>query len=151
MQSTYIVNAPLLFAGIWNIVKHMVDKEVQKKTHIYSNFPKHLFEHTLMKDKTPTFLKGTCVEELWTEPGPWEEELALAEKENRLYLENDFLFEKYFASQRELRGRLKWQNSKKEPVTKNSTLESIMTQITIQEHRIKRPKSAMICKSMSFL
>lgn len=97
----YIINAPFLFSGLWNIIKHMIDKDIQKKIHIYSNVPKHLFEKVFIKERTPLFLNGLCKDNLWNEPGPWEEEIYKAKQNNRLCMENNFLFEKFFLSERE--------------------------------------------------
>ena len=53
LHEMYIINAPLLFSGLWNIIKHMIDKDIQKKIHIHSNVPKHLYENVFVLDKTP--------------------------------------------------------------------------------------------------
>lgn len=71
LHEMYIINAPFIFTGIWNIIKLMIDKDIQKKIHIYSNTPKKLHENVFIKEFIPDFFEGQCHEPLHIEPGPW--------------------------------------------------------------------------------
>lgn len=75
LQEMYIVNAPLIFAGIWKIIKLWIDKDIQKKIHIYSGIPHNIFVNLFQPESMPSFFKGSCQDELSDDPGPWREEL----------------------------------------------------------------------------
>jgi len=72
----FIINVPLFFYGIWNVVKHFVDEKTRKKIHILgSGYKKELFQYVDEKD-LPDFLGGKATEEdygvnLTKEQGPW--------------------------------------------------------------------------------
>jgi hypothetical protein len=76
MGEMYIVNAPMLFYGIWNIVKLWIDDRTKQKIHIMgSNYQKKLLEK-IDAENLPDFLggKATCQEygeHLQREQGPW--------------------------------------------------------------------------------
>lgn len=72
----YIVNAPMLFSGIWAIIKPWIDEKTRNKIKILgSSFQKELLEH-IDAENLPDFLGGKVpVEEygefLEKEQGPW--------------------------------------------------------------------------------
>lgn len=72
----YIVNAPMIFTGIWAIVKGFLDEKTRKKIHIKGG----KFEADLLQmvapENLPSFLGGSCKCEEWggclnKELGPW--------------------------------------------------------------------------------
>ena len=84
----YIVNAPMLFSGIWAIVKPWIDEKTRNKIKILgSSFHKDLFEHVnllyeyklfsqIEAENLPDFLGGKVPvddygENLDREQGPW--------------------------------------------------------------------------------
>lgn len=72
----FIINVPLFFYGIWNVVKHFVDDKTRKKIHILgSGYKKELFQYVDEKD-LPDFLGGKATADdyginLTNEQGPW--------------------------------------------------------------------------------
>lgn len=73
----FIVNAPLLFSGVWTMVKPLIDEKTRNKISIIgSKFQKQLFE-VADPANIPTFLGGTCNCEggcLTRNIGPWNPE-----------------------------------------------------------------------------
>jgi len=76
MGEMYIVNAPMLFSGLWNIIKLWIDDRTKQKIHILgSSYQKKLLEKVDAQN-LPDFLggKATCEEYgqyLNKEQGPW--------------------------------------------------------------------------------
>lgn len=77
MGNCFVVNAPMLFAGVWAIVKGFLDEKTRKKIKIIgSNFLPTLREF-VEDENIPTFLGGkcTCAEYggdcLASGKGPW--------------------------------------------------------------------------------
>jgi len=76
MGELYVVNAPMLFYGIWNIVKLWIDERTKQKIHILgSNYQKKLLEK-IDAHNLPDFLGGKATkaeygEYLHQEQGPW--------------------------------------------------------------------------------
>jgi len=72
----FIVNVPMFFYGVWNIVKHFVDEKTRNKIHILgSSYKKELLKYIDEKD-LPDFLGGKATVEdygpnLTNEQGPW--------------------------------------------------------------------------------
>lgn len=81
LKEMYIINAPLLFTGIWNLIKHTIDPKTRSKIHIISGNGSKQLSKFMIPSKTPHFFGGQCQDPLFTEPGLWVEELSLAEKE----------------------------------------------------------------------
>jgi len=90
----FIVNAPMFFYGVWNIVKHFVDEKTRNKIHILgSGYKKELIKYIDEKD-LPDFLGGKATVEdygpnLTNEQGPWvdskvvfEQGIPLMERQN---------------------------------------------------------------------
>jgi len=60
MGNLYVVNAPMLFSGIWAVVKGFLDEKTRGKIKIIGgNFLPTLEEHW-DRANIPTFLKGDC-------------------------------------------------------------------------------------------
>jgi hypothetical protein len=56
----FIVNAPMLFTGVWAIVKGFLDEKTRNKIKIVgSGFKKDLLE-VIEPENLPDFLGGTC-------------------------------------------------------------------------------------------
>eukprot|EP00357_Protocruzia_adherens_P033659 CAMPEP_0115035046 /NCGR_PEP_ID=MMETSP0216-20121206/41144_1 /TAXON_ID=223996 /ORGANISM="Protocruzia adherens, Strain Boccale" /LENGTH=317 /DNA_ID=CAMNT_0002414309 /DNA_START=167 /DNA_END=1120 /DNA_ORIENTATION=- len=69
----YIVNAPMLFTGVWAIVKVWVDPKTRAKiTILGGKYQNQLLEH-VEAENLPTWLGGTseCDDFLINEAGPW--------------------------------------------------------------------------------
>jgi len=81
MGEMYIVNAPMIFYGVWNIVKLWIDDRTKQKIHIHgSNFQKKLLEK-IDAENLPDFLGGKATskdygEFLTKEQGPWVRDTA---------------------------------------------------------------------------
>ena len=71
-----IVNAPMLFTGVWSIVKSFLDEKTRKKITIKGgSFHKDLLE-LVESENLPDFLGGTCKCEAYggcmkSGVGPW--------------------------------------------------------------------------------
>ena len=74
MGNMFIVNAPMLFSGIWAVVKGFLDEKTRNKIKILgSNFLPTLEEYWDIND-IPTFMGGNCeVEDLSASHGPWDD------------------------------------------------------------------------------
>ena len=60
MGRTFIVNAPMIFTGIWAIVKNFLDERTRSKFTILGyNYEETLLEH-VDAENLPDFLGGTC-------------------------------------------------------------------------------------------
>jgi len=76
MGEMYVVNAPMLFYGVWSVIKLMIDDRTKQKIHILgSNYQKKLLEK-VDAENLPDFLGGkSTIEEygeyLTKEQGPW--------------------------------------------------------------------------------
>lgn len=92
----YIVNAPMFFYGLWNIVKHFVDEKTRNKIHIMgSGYKKDLLK-LVDEENLPDFLGGKATaadygEHFDTEQGPWvkPEEDKVLSKLSQAAQEND--------------------------------------------------------------
>jgi len=71
-----IVNAPVIFYGIWNVAKYLLDEETRDKIHILgSKYQKELLKYVNEED-LPDFLGGKTTSEdfgenFTVEQGPW--------------------------------------------------------------------------------
>lgn len=78
MGNMYIVNAPMLFTGVWAVVKGFLDEKTRSKIKIMGGtFKKELLE-LVESENLPEFLGGTCkCEGLGgcnnSDAGPWQE------------------------------------------------------------------------------
>ena len=76
MGQCLIVNAPMLFTGVWSIVKSFLDEKTRKKITIKGgSFHKDLLE-LVESENLPDFLGGTCKCEAYggcmkSGVGPW--------------------------------------------------------------------------------
>lgn len=60
MGQTFIVNAPMLFSGVWAVVKGFIDEKTRKKISIKGgSYQKDLLE-VVEADNLPDFLGGNC-------------------------------------------------------------------------------------------
>ena len=72
----FIVNAPVIFYGIWNVAKYFLEEETRQKIHILgSKYHKELLEFVNIED-LPDFLGGKATSEDYgdnftNEQGPW--------------------------------------------------------------------------------
>lgn len=67
----FIVNTPLLFSGIWTIIKPWLEKTKSKIDMLGSGYQKKLLEY-VDAENLPQFLGGTTPDELLLKNiGPW--------------------------------------------------------------------------------
>lgn len=72
----FIVNAPVIFYGIWNVAKYFLEEETRQKIHILgSKYHKELLEY-INEEDLPDFLGGKTTSEDYgenftQEQGPW--------------------------------------------------------------------------------
>jgi len=72
----FIVNAPMLFTGVWAIIKGFLDEKTRNKIKILGgNYKKDLLE-VVEADNLPDFLGGTCTCAeyggcMYSNLGPW--------------------------------------------------------------------------------
>ena len=66
-----ISNAPIIFTGVYAIVKVWINEKTRKKINIVGgSFKKELLKD-IDEDKLPTFLGGTNTHDLSDDWGPW--------------------------------------------------------------------------------
>jgi len=76
MGQMFIVNAPMLFTGVWAVIKGFLDEKTRNKIKILGgNFKKELLE-VVEPENLPDFLGGTCTCTeyggcLYSNLGPW--------------------------------------------------------------------------------
>ena len=97
----YIINAGWLFKGIWNVIKLWLDKFTKERVKIFSNGAEKEISEFVEKNRLPRFLGGECQEELYDNPGPWRDEVLLAEKEGRFLMRHRDLEFFYFLTEEE--------------------------------------------------
>ena len=72
MGNCFIVNAPMMFSGIWKIAKGFIDEKTRKKIEVKGgNYFKTLLEYA-SEDQLPEFLGGTCKMPFPSDTGPWD-------------------------------------------------------------------------------
>ena len=71
MGNFLIVNAPMLFSGIWAVVKGFLDEKTRGKIKIIGSNFMPTVEQFLDRENIPTFLGGESETDLTTEVGPW--------------------------------------------------------------------------------
>jgi len=70
----FIVNAPVVFAGIWKFVSIFMDKKTVANTTISSGSNIKKLLNFIDEDKLHVSLGGTCEEPLKENSGPWKED-----------------------------------------------------------------------------
>jgi len=78
LGTMFIINAPMMFSGIWSIIKHFIDEKTRKKILILdSKYQKELFQYAAVEN-LPDFLGGRVTSADYGDPfckeqGPWTE------------------------------------------------------------------------------
>jgi len=73
MGHTFIVNAPMLFRGIWKVAKGFLDERTRNKIAVKGEkYLEFLLEYA-DKDALPVFLGGTDETPFPCDKGPWQE------------------------------------------------------------------------------
>ena len=96
LGSMYVLNAGILFSGIWLIVKGWIDVKTQKKINIISGKGKEELAKIIDKDRLPLFLHGTCEVPLRDNHGPWQTELKNSYANRTLLHSDPNLIKKYY-------------------------------------------------------
>lgn len=75
----FVVNAPMIFAGVWSVAKGFLDEKTRSKVKILGTNYLSTLEEFVVIDELPTFLGGKCTCNgfpggcLAREPGPWDD------------------------------------------------------------------------------
>jgi len=76
LGTMFIINVPLVFYGVWNVVKYFLDEQTRQKIKIFgSKYRKELLEY-VDEENLPDFLGGRATpanygENMTKEEGPW--------------------------------------------------------------------------------
>lgn len=101
LEKLIIINAPIIFKGIWNIVKYWVDKKTRQKIEIYwSNDTETLLKY-IDAEKLPKIFGGKCTDNILDNSGPWKSVYEESLKNNFFYYQNPVPWETYFLNQEE--------------------------------------------------
>jgi len=90
LGTMFIVNVPLVFYGVWNVVKFFLDEQTRQKIKIFgSKYRKELLEY-VDEDNLPDFLGGKCTtanygEFMTKEEGPWVSNPALLQVQKEAF------------------------------------------------------------------
>ena len=60
MGNMFIVNAPMLFSGVWAVVKGFMDEKTRNKIKIVGSSYLSTLEQFMDRDTIPKFLGGNC-------------------------------------------------------------------------------------------
>ena len=60
MGQCFIVNSPMLFTGVWSVVKGFLDEKTRKKISIKGSSFQHDLLEQVDADNLPDFLGGKC-------------------------------------------------------------------------------------------
>ena len=102
LEKLIIINAPIVFKGVWNIVKYWVDSKTRKKIEIYwSNDTETLLKYI---DRSKLYHKfgGNCQDEILNNPGPWEIDFQDSLRNNNFFYKNPIPWKKYFLRKDEI-------------------------------------------------
>lgn len=105
LGNMYIINAGLLFSGIWQIIKLGVDAKTQAKISIISGSGKKELEKAIDMTNLPVSLGGTCTRDVREDFGPWTEALELSYKNKSIHHHDQTLIDEYFLSEKEKKER----------------------------------------------
>lgn len=73
MGKTFVVKAPMVFTGVWVLIKAWLDEKIRRKIVILgSNFLDSLLE-VIDEDQIPSFLGGTNPAKFTDDSGPWKD------------------------------------------------------------------------------
>lgn len=73
LEKLIIINAPMVFKGVWNIVKYWIDKKTRSKIEIHWGNPKEALLKYIDEDKIPIEYGGTCSDDILLNKGPWQQ------------------------------------------------------------------------------
>lgn len=114
LGKSFIINAPLLFTGLWAIGKSMMDqKTVEKFEVLGTNWQKRVSKFVDI-EKLPIFLGGKNDQPFDDTNGPWKEQMIDSYEKKTFYLPTDELYEKYFFCNQEKLCRILSQKKVKE-------------------------------------
>ena len=82
----FIINAPMLFSGVWSVLKLMLDQRTVSKIFIESNSAKELLAKHIDVKKLPPILGGTNTHPINELNGPWKDELLDAYQRKSFFL-----------------------------------------------------------------
>lgn len=96
MAKMFIINAGFLFAGIYKLVKPMIDVKTQEKITIISGSGKKELLERIEASKLPRSLGGEWDAPLSEDNGPWMEEVKRSRANKVLFHSDQALVMKYF-------------------------------------------------------
>lgn len=67
----FIINAPMLFSGVWAVIKPWLDEKTRNKIVIIGSGFKEKLNEFIDDDKLPDFLGGNCKDSLDSNIGLW--------------------------------------------------------------------------------
>lgn len=96
LHVTYVINTPLLFYGIYNMLKYLVDQSTRDRVKLFSGpATKELLE-IIDADKLPLGMGGTCQIDVRQCPGPWSSEIERVKANGGFLLKDRSCEFKYF-------------------------------------------------------
>ena len=115
LEKLIIINAPLVFKGVWSIVKYWIDKKTRSKIEIHWSNPKDALRKYIDEDKIPKVYGGSCTDEILLNKGPWEHIYKKCLEEQLYYLEEK-AWDQYFLTPKERELKNQKNNVMKEEV-----------------------------------
>ena len=73
MGNTFIINAPMLFRGIWKVAKGFLDERTRNKIKLKGGDYLPLLLEFVDEENLPDFLGGKCTDQFPANHGPWKD------------------------------------------------------------------------------
>ena len=105
LEKLIFINAPIVFKGVWNIVKYWIDKKTRSKIEIHWGNPKEALLKYIDEDKIPKEFGGNCSDEILANKGPWEQIYQKSQDEQLFYMEEQ-AWDRYFLTNLEQKEKL---------------------------------------------
>ena len=71
MGNTFIINAPMVFRGLWKVAKAFLDERTRNKIKVLGGSYLPTLLEFVEEENLPTFLGGKCTEPFPSDHGPW--------------------------------------------------------------------------------
>ena len=96
LGSMYIVNAGMLFSGIWMLIKQGLDTKTQNKINIVSGNGRKELQKVIDLDNLPKHFGGTSENKINENHGPWKNELEKSYKDKTIFHHDQSIYQKYY-------------------------------------------------------